>query len=75
VKVALQEGKKFLFFIAESAPLTVVFKIDGIHSFFSVFLDKEVHEDTAHQTGTFYDVRAHLPLGLAIDEQQPKIAL
>lgn len=69
MKVALQEGKQFLFFIAESAPLTVVFKIDGIDSFFSVFLEKEVHEYTAHQTCTFDYIRTHLPLGLTIDEQ------
>lgn len=69
MKVALQEGKQFLFFIAESAPLTVVFEIDGIHSFFPVFLEKEVHEYTAHQTCTLNDIRSHLPLGLTIDEQ------
>jgi hypothetical protein len=38
MKVALQKGKQFLLFIAESASLNIMFKIDGIDSFFSVFL-------------------------------------
>lgn len=75
VEVALHERYQFFFFVAQRATLAILLEVNRKNALFSVFLHQKVHEHTAHQTSTFYDIRAHLLLCLAIYKQQPQEAL
>lgn len=75
MEVALHERHQFFFFIAQRAALAVLFEVNRKNALLSVFLHQQVHKNTAHQTCTLYDIRAHLLFGFAINKQQPEETL